>query len=358
MLIILMIILINLSSSILNCSSLSLSSSNVSSTFFNSNLINYLIIDNNNNNNKTDMEISKPKIQYDNRQRRFIVNDAKNNGRSGGGGGQYQRRLQSPSSSMTTSTTTTTTSTTIINRCSPKTFETCLSMMQEVMENSSLAFPINSKDLDITCRKLKSGDYCAEKYIRSCAGNRQRHLYQDIVQGSKNVIRLLCQQGRTQQLYLQYAPCLKDISISSQKCLTVVRRFQSISKMMSENEQQQPQQPEPINRQKNDNDLRLLKFCCAYQESVDCQLQNVRKYCGQEGLRFFEHYMSEMTNSLINQHCAGYTYSDKCKRLRRRPHNHNHNNNHQHRGSSDHHQSHQKSNHHHPTPTTTTIESK
>lgn len=116
---------------------------------------------------------------------------------------------------------------------------------------------------------------------------------------------------------------------------------------MSENEQQQPQQPEPINRQKNDNDLRLLKFCCAYQESVDCQLQNVRKYCGQEGLRFFEHYMSEMTNSLINQHCAGYTYSDKCKRLRRRPHNHNHNNNHQHRGSLDHHQSHQKSNHHH-----------
>ncbi|XP_075679615.1 uncharacterized protein LOC142645934 [Dermatophagoides pteronyssinus] len=247
---------------------------------------------------------------------------------------------------MTTSTTTTTTSTTIINRCSPKTFETCLSMMQEVMENSSLAFPINSKDLDITCRKLKSGDYCAEKYIRSCAGNRQRHLYQDIVQGSKNVIRLLCQQGRTQQLYLQYAPCLKDISISSQKCLTVVRRFQSISKMMSENEQQPQQQPEPINRQKNDNDLRLLKFCCAYQESVDCQLQNVRKYCGQEGLRFFEHYMSEMTNSLINQHCAGYTYSDKCKRLRRRPHNHNHNNNHQHRGSLDHHQSHQKSNHH------------
>lgn len=64
MLIILMIMLINLSSSILNCSSLSLSSSNVSSTFFNSNLINYLIIDNNNNNNKTDMEISKPKIQY------------------------------------------------------------------------------------------------------------------------------------------------------------------------------------------------------------------------------------------------------------------------------------------------------
>ncbi|KAH9511581.1 hypothetical protein DERF_010032, partial [Dermatophagoides farinae] len=135
-------------------------------------------------------------------------------------------------------------------------------------------------------------------------------------------------------LYLQYAPCLKDISISTQKCSTVVRRFQSISKMMSDNEQQQQQQTRQKTSNDGDNDERLLRFCCAYQESVDCQIRNVRKYCGQEGLRFFEHYMSEMTNSLINQHCAGYTYSDKCKRLRRPSNHHNHNHHH---GSLDRH---------------------
>nr|XP_046918639.1 uncharacterized protein LOC124498864 [Dermatophagoides farinae] len=293
-------------------------------------------------NNKTDKMIISinniwPKMNNENRQRRSIINDdGQNDDNHVIDGGQLPqlRRLQSTSESSSSSTASLMKTSIAINRCSPKTFETCLSMMQEVMENSSLAFPINSRDLDITCRKLKSGDYCAEKYIRSCAGNRQRHLYQDIVQGSKNVIRLLCQQGRTQQLYLQYAPCLKDISISTQKCSTVVRRFQSISKMMSDNEQQQQQQTRQKTTNDGDNDERLLRFCCAYQESVDCQIRNVRKYCGQEGLRFFEHYMSEMTNSLINQHCAGYTYSDKCKRLRRPSNHHNHNHHH---GSLDRH---------------------
>lgn len=39
-----------------------------------------------------------------------------------------------------------------MDRCAPQAFENCLAMMQEVMENSSLAFPTNSRDLEITCR--------------------------------------------------------------------------------------------------------------------------------------------------------------------------------------------------------------
>ena len=45
---------------------------------------------------------------------------------------------------------------------------------------------------------------------------------------------------------------------------------------------------------------------------MDCQFKNVRKFCGSKGLEFFERYMGEMTNSLINEHCVGYTFQDKC----------------------------------------------
>lgn len=39
----------------------------------------------------------------------------------------------------------------------------------------------------------------------------------------------------------------------------------------------------------------------------------MRKFCGVKGLEFFERYMGEMTNSLINEHCIGYTFHDKCR---------------------------------------------
>ncbi|KAF7496216.1 hypothetical protein SSS_03030, partial [Sarcoptes scabiei] len=174
-------------------------------------------------------------------------------------------------------------------------------------------------------------------------------------------------------VYLKYSPCYKDISISSKKCSTVIERFQDISREMTEtiptiqdsannddddddnandfdnnnnnnnNNNHHQQQHRDENRyQKNQqhrkkfdensiiidfdrkridreridpNETKLLRFCCAYQASVDCQLLNVQRYCGDEGLGFFQHYMSEMTSSLINEHCAGYTYSDICARL-------------------------------------------
>lgn len=96
----------------------------------------------------------------ENRQRRSIINDdGQNDDNHVIDGGQLPqlRRLQSTSESSSSSSTASLMKTSIaINRCSPKTFETCLSMMQEVMENSSLAFPINSRDLDITCRYVQS----------------------------------------------------------------------------------------------------------------------------------------------------------------------------------------------------------
>ena len=95
----------------------------------------------------------------ENRQRRSIINDdGQNDDNHVIDGGQLPqlRRLQSTSESSSSSTASLMKTSIAINRCSPKTFETCLSMMQEVMENSSLAFPINSRDLDITCRYVQS----------------------------------------------------------------------------------------------------------------------------------------------------------------------------------------------------------
>ncbi|RWS16231.1 uncharacterized protein B4U79_06803 [Dinothrombium tinctorium] len=59
-----------------------------------------------------------------------------------------------------------------------------------------------------------------------------------------------------------------------------------------------------------DVDEGLKKFCC---ESVHCQVNYLRQGCGEEAVHFFKTHLEKMSDSLIHQHCASYTYgSDSC----------------------------------------------
>lgn len=56
----------------------------------------------------------------------------------------------------------------------------------------------------------------------------------------------------------------------------------------------------------------------SYRDVVECQTVNVRAFCGDDGLEFFDRYIGEMTGSLIKEHCIGYTYGGRC--VKARPH--------------------------------------
>ena len=47
-------------------------------------------------------------------------------------------------------------------------------------------------------------------------------------------------------------------------------------------------------------------------ESVDCQIDFVRRDCGERAVLFFEKYLTEISSQLMDEHCATYTYSDRC----------------------------------------------
>ena len=48
-------------------------------------------------------------------------------------------------------------------------------------------------------------------------------------------------------------------------------------------------------------------------ESVDCQINFVRRDCGERAVVFVDKYLKEMSSQLMVDHCATYTYSDSCK---------------------------------------------
>ena len=47
-------------------------------------------------------------------------------------------------------------------------------------------------------------------------------------------------------------------------------------------------------------------------ESEDCQIDFVKKDCGERAVVFFGKYLKEISSQLMVDHCATYTYSDSC----------------------------------------------
>lgn len=54
-----------------------------------------------------------------------------------------------------------------------------------------------------------------------------------------------------------------------------------------------------------------LLFLSAFSQAYQCQVVHLRQDCGQEAVTFFEKNLEQMSNSLIHQHCASYTF-DNC----------------------------------------------
>ncbi|XP_054162851.1 uncharacterized protein LOC128960746 [Oppia nitens] len=130
--------------------------------------------------------------------------------------------------------------------------------------------------------------------MKNCTNRSQKMLYEEIVNGTKQVLNLLCQSGHFQNNYLHYAECFKNVSTSQQKCAPILDKVKNMS----------------IDPQlTSDMEAELKKFCCAFQESVDCQIDFVGRDCGQKAVNFFETYLKQISSSLMHQHCISYTYS-------------------------------------------------
>ncbi|CAG2176351.1 unnamed protein product, partial [Oppiella nova] len=198
------------------------------------------------------------------------------------------------------------------NSCSLSSFDLCLASIQEVTQNSSLAFATNRENLHLACRKLKEGVVCADNHMKNCTNRSQKNLFEEIVNGTKQVLNLLCQTGDFQNNYLRYAQCFKNVSMSEQKCAGCFKNV-SMSEQKCAGVLRRVQNMSIDPQNTSDMEAELKTFCCAFQESVECQIDFVRRDCGEKAVDFFETYLKQISSSLMHQHCISYTYHGNCK---------------------------------------------
>lgn len=55
--------------------------------------------------------------------------------------------------------------------------------------------------------------------------------------------------------------------------------------------------------------LFFLTFYSAFNKMVLCQVEHVKHYCNEEARVFFELYLEQMSNRLMERHCATFTFT-------------------------------------------------
>ncbi|CAG2110768.1 unnamed protein product [Medioppia subpectinata] len=192
-------------------------------------------------------------------------------------------------------------------------FDLCLASIQEVTQNSSLAFATNRENLYLACRKLKEGVVCADNHMKNCTNRSQKNLFEEIVNGTKQVLNLLCKTGDFQNKtsFASLIKILKNCTNRSQKNLfeEIVNGTKQVLNLLCKTGDFQNNYLRYAQCFKNVS----MSDQNAFQESVECQIDFVRRDCGQKAVDFFETYLKQISSSLMHQHCISYTYSGSCK---------------------------------------------
>ncbi|XP_074594919.1 uncharacterized protein LOC141850246 [Brevipalpus obovatus] len=178
-------------------------------------------------------------------------------------------------------------------RCDRRDFEKCLSKITQVVDKNELSYATTTEDLNTTCSLLKSGIFCADEWMFRCSNDDARNIFQQIVSGSREMVREICHPGPARDAYLRIAPCLKEAIEKKQECSYWQKKLLHHPSSGS-------------------GDRDLQSFCCAFQESIKCQIEAVKSHCDQEALQYFQDPM-QVRGKEMNQHCLGFTYPpEKC----------------------------------------------
>ncbi|GFX60205.1 DDE_3 domain-containing protein [Trichonephila clavipes] len=164
--------------------------------------------------------------------------------------------------------------------------------------NHVILFFVNRFFFEICSReKLQHGVRCIDDHSYRCFTAGQRRIFNSVVSESRHVINDLCVPGELQEDYLQYAPCLRNVSTDVRKCAQQYRRLASTYGDYGD----------------SDVNDKLKKHCCVFTEFVQCQHEHLLRDCGTAADQFFQRHVDRMSGSLINEHCVLFTYgSNAC----------------------------------------------
>ncbi|GFQ90493.1 uncharacterized protein TNCT_320261, partial [Trichonephila clavata] len=161
------------------------------------------------------------------------------------------------------------------HNCIAKEFEECLEALNAITQTEDLALAATREELNLVCRKLQHGVRCIDDHSYRCFTAGQRRIFNSVVSESRHVINDLCVPGELQEDYLQYAPCLRNVSTDVRKCALQYKRLASTYGDYGD----------------SDVNDKLKKHCCVFTEFVQCQHEHLLRDCGIAADQFFQRHV-------------------------------------------------------------------
>ncbi|XP_049275787.1 uncharacterized protein LOC119406894 [Rhipicephalus sanguineus] len=166
----------------------------------------------------------------------------------------------------------------------------CVSKLDLLSQNKSLAFATTEAELKRICSHLTSALDCVNDFTRRCFNEKQREIYKRLTSGAAQLIEDFCREGSPFRLtYLKHSKCYKELQDDYNKCASIY---------VAQRTELQGQTLSPQDKIRNS--------CCQMDGYKQCAKAAVLLHCDVEAAELAEDIIVKAGGYLVTTHCSGY----------------------------------------------------
>ncbi|KAH8032531.1 hypothetical protein HPB51_025984 [Rhipicephalus microplus] len=166
----------------------------------------------------------------------------------------------------------------------------CVSKLDLLSQNQSLAFATTEAELKRVCSHLTGALDCVNAFTRRCFNEKQQDVYKRLTSGAAQLIEDFCREGSPFRLtYLKHSKCYKELQDDYNKCASiyVAQRAETQVQTMSAQD-------------------KIRNSCCQMDGYKQCAKTAVLRHCDVEAAELAEDIIVKAGGYLVTTHCSGY----------------------------------------------------
>lgn len=174
--------------------------------------------------------------------------------------------------------------------CQNEVVSECVSKLDLLSQNRSLAFATTEEELRQICGHLTSAMDCVNAFTHRCFNEKQREIYRRLTSGAAQLIEDFCREGsRFRLTYLKHSMCYKELQDDYNQCASVYMA------------QRAELQGQAISAQD-----KIRHSCCQMDGYKQCAKTAVLLRCDVEAAELAEDIIVKAGGYLVSTHCSGY----------------------------------------------------
>ncbi|XP_037271256.1 uncharacterized protein LOC119163377 [Rhipicephalus microplus] len=174
--------------------------------------------------------------------------------------------------------------------CQNEVVSACVSKLDLLSQNRSLAFATTEEELRQICTHLTGAMDCVNAFTHRCFNEKQREIYRRLTSGAAQLIEDFCREGsRFRLTYLKHSMCYKELQDDYNQCASVYMA------------QRAELQGQAISAQD-----KIRHSCCQMDGYKQCAKTAVLLRCDVEAAELAEDIIVKAGGYLVSTHCSGY----------------------------------------------------